>query len=64
MKLINGESDTIELKYGSTCSNLGAMKYKIKSKNIDIICREFVTKDNSLLYRSRIEDNIHLHVPG
>lgn len=45
-------------------SDKTSIKYKRNSKNINIICREFVTRDDSFLYKSRIEDNIHLDIPG
>ena len=67
MNLINSEKDSIEYgfnKFGMVYSDETSLKYGRKSKNINIICREFVNRDSSLFYRARVEDNIHLHIPG
>jgi hypothetical protein len=67
MNVINSDKDSIEYgfnQFGMVYSDQSSLKFRRKSKNINIMCREFVNRDNSLLYKDRVEDNIHLHVPG
>ena len=67
MNVINSEKDSIEYgfnQFGMVYSDQSSLKFRRKSKNINIMCREFVSRDNSLLYKDRVEDNIHLHIPG